>query len=42
MIHHRWKDEKIKITERSHLFLTHAHENMKLNKRSSHDDKSYI
>ena len=42
MIHHRWRDEKMKITERSHFFFTYAHENMKLNKRSSHDDKSYI
>ena len=42
MIHHRWRDEKMKITERSHFFFTYAHENIKLNKRSSHDDKSYI
>jgi len=40
MIHHRWRDEKMKITERSHFFFTYAHENMKLNKRNSHDDKS--
>ena len=29
----------MKITERSHFFFTYAHENMKLNKMSYHDDK---